>query len=98
MFRRGARDIAPHRFLNGRRILAAGFGKAMMHAADRQSSSWFRGRGGRRYGIEFACIVVLKLVLLTLLWFVCIRPQPHADTSPAAVARHLAATAAKDSR
>lgn len=57
------------------------------------SYSWFRSRGGRRFGIECAAIVVLKLVALTLLWFFCIRPQPRADTAPAAIADHLAAPA-----
>ena len=52
--------------------------------------SWFRTRGGRRFGIEFALIVAIKLVLLTLLWFVCFRPHPRPDTSPAAIERHLA--------
>jgi hypothetical protein len=60
------------------------------HATDR---SWFRSRGGRRFGREFAAIVVLKLLALLLIWFVCIRPQPRADTAPAAVATHLLAPA-----
>ena len=61
-----------------------------MSATDRaRPSSWFRSRGGRRFGLEFAAIVGLKLVALTLLWFVCIRPQPRADTAPAAVERHF---------
>jgi hypothetical protein len=59
----------------------------------RPSSSWFRSRGGRRFGIEFAAIVVLKLAALTLIWFFCIRPQPRADTAPAAIADHLLAPA-----
>ena len=53
--------------------------------------SWFRSRGGRRFGREFAAIVILKLVALLLIWFVCIRPQPRADTAPAAIATHLLA-------
>ena len=55
--------------------------------------SWFRGAGGRRYGREFAAIIVCKLVALTLLWFFCIRPVPRADTAPAAVESHLFAPA-----
>ena len=47
--------------------------------------SWFRSRGGRRFGREFAAIVLLKLLALTLLWFFCIRPLPRADTAPPAV-------------
>lgn len=57
--------------------------------ATARPSSWFRSRGGRRFGLEFAAIVVLKLAALTLLWFVCVRPQPRSDTAPAAVERHL---------
>lgn len=53
--------------------------------------SWFRSRGGRRFGLEFAAIVVLKLLALVLLWYVCIRPLPRADTAPAAVESHLLA-------
>ena len=56
-------------------------------------ASWFRSRGGRRFGIEFGAIIVLKLVALVLIWFFCIRPQPRADTQPAAVADHLLAPA-----
>jgi hypothetical protein len=54
---------------------------------------WFRSRAGRNYGREIALLIVLKLVLLTLLWAVAVRPAPRADTSPDAVARHLGATA-----
>lgn len=51
--------------------------------------SWFRSRGGRRFGFEFATIVVGKLLLLALIWWLCFHPQPRADTAPAAIARHL---------
>lgn len=54
-------------------------------------ASWFRSRGGRRFGIEFAAIVLLKLLALSALWYVCIRPLPRADTAPAAVEDHLLA-------
>lgn len=52
--------------------------------------SWFRTRGGVRFGIEFALIIVVKLVLLVALWYVCFRPYPRPDTSPAAIEKHLA--------
>jgi hypothetical protein len=55
--------------------------------------SWFRSRGGRRFGIEFAAIVGIKIVLLILIWFVCFRPHPRPDTRPAAVESHLLAPA-----
>ena len=58
--------------------------------------SWFRGRGGRRFGREFALIIVGKLVLLGVLWGLAIRPQPRADTSPAAVERHFTPAAATE--
>lgn len=58
--------------------------------------SWFRTRGGRRFGIEFALIIVVKLLLLTLLWWICFRPSPRPDTSPAAIERHLAPDTAHD--
>ncbi|MEO7430852.1 MAG: cytochrome oxidase putative small subunit CydP [Dokdonella sp.] len=53
--------------------------------------SWFRSRGGRRFGIEFGAIIAIKLALLILLWFVCFRPHPRPDTRPAAVEDHLLA-------
>jgi len=62
-------------------------------AAATTGRSWFRSRGGQRFGREFAAIVILKLFALLLIWFVCIRPQPRADTAPAAVADHLLAPA-----
>jgi len=62
----------------------------MQAAHDRDPRSWFRTRGGRRFGIEFASIVVVKLLLLTLLWSIFFRPHPRPDTSPAAIERHLA--------
>jgi hypothetical protein len=54
--------------------------------------SWFRSRGGRRFGIEFAAIIGIKLVLLILIWFVCFRPHPRPDTRPAAIGDHLLAS------
>ncbi|HKE47572.1 MAG TPA: hypothetical protein VKB52_05880 [Rhodanobacteraceae bacterium] len=54
-------------------------------------TSWFRTRGGRRFGLEFALIVTIKLLLLIVLWYVCFRPHPRPDTSPAAIENHLLA-------
>lgn len=56
--------------------------------------SWFRSRGGRRFGLEFGLIVLVKVALLILLWYVLFAPQPRPDTSPAAVERHLFAPSA----
>lgn len=46
------------------------------------ASSWFRSAEGRRYLRHFGGLIVLKIVLLTVLYFVFIAPQPRADTSP----------------
>ena len=61
------------------------------------SRSWFRSRGGHRFGIEFALIVVIKIALLVVIWYVLFAPQPRPDTSPAAVERHLLAPSATES-
>jgi hypothetical protein len=53
-------------------------------------TSWFRTRDGRRFGIEFALIIGVKLVLLVAIWVLCFRPHPRPDTSPAAIEKHLA--------
>ena len=61
--------------------------------ADRDPSarSWFRSRGGRRFGVEIGVILFAKVVLLGALWHLVIKPQPRADTSPAAIERHFGA-------
>jgi hypothetical protein len=64
----------------------------------RASPSWFRSRLGRRFGLEFVAIVAGKLVLLTLIWFVCFRTHPRIDTTPDAIERHLLAPAAEPAR
>ena len=53
------------------------------------SGSWFRRRGGKRFALEFALIILIKLILLCTLWVLVIRPQPRADTSPAAIEQHF---------
>ncbi len=57
--------------------------------------SWFRSRGGRRFGLEFALIIVGKLALLGVLWWLCFAPQPRPDTSPGALESHLLTPAAE---
>ncbi|MFI4970430.1 MAG: cytochrome oxidase putative small subunit CydP [Lysobacterales bacterium] len=64
-----------------------------MDDRSRPGNSWFRTRGGRRFGIEFAAIVVAKLAALVLIWFVCFH-APRPDTRPAAIENHLLGTAA----
>jgi hypothetical protein len=55
----------------------------------RSDGSWFRTRGGRRFGREFAWIIIGKLILLGLLWFFVVSPHPRIDTTPAAVELHF---------
>ncbi|MGH8171572.1 MAG: cytochrome oxidase putative small subunit CydP [Rhodanobacteraceae bacterium] len=57
--------------------------------------SWFRTRGGRRFGLEFGLIVSIKIVLLVVIWAVCFRPHPRPDTGPAAITNHLLAPSAE---
>jgi hypothetical protein len=52
---------------------------------------WSRTSEARRFGREIVVVIALKAALLTLLWWVAIQPAPRADTSPAAVAKHLVA-------
>ena len=67
---------------------------ALTHvSADRPSASpagtWFRTREGRRYAWEIGLIIVVKLALLVVLWFVFIEPWPRPATSPASVVQRL---------
>lgn len=70
----------------------------MAKTTHRSEKSWYRGRGGRRFGIEFASIILIKLVLLGLLWFLVIKPQPSADTSPDAIQQHFTTPQRMESR
>jgi len=47
-----------------------------------------------RLALELSVIVVAKLALLMLIWYVAIRPLPRADVSPAGVGRMLAPASA----
>jgi hypothetical protein len=58
--------------------------------------TWFRTREGRRYGWELALILLVKLALLLVLWFVFIAPSPRTATDPAAVVRQFYQPAAHD--
>lgn len=60
--------------------------------------SWFHTREGRRYGSELAVIIVVKLALLAVLWFVFIKPWPRPATPPAAAVQQLYAPAAPEGR
>ena len=50
----------------------------------------------RRLARELIFIVIAKIVLLTLIWWVAIAPHPRPDTRPAAI-EHLLAPAAPSS-
>ena len=52
-------------------------------------SGWFRGKAGRRYGVELGAIVLAKLVLIALLYLLIVAPAPHAGTSPDSMRAHL---------
>ena len=70
----------------------------MRESQDRSAeTSWFRSRGGRRFGLEFALIVIGKLVLLVVLWWICFHPHPRPDTAPPAIERHLLAPSTETS-
>jgi hypothetical protein len=60
--------------------------------------TWFRTRDGRRYGWEIGIIIVVKLAVLILLWFVFIKPWPRPATPPAVVVQQLYSPAAPASR
>ncbi len=49
------------------------------------SASWFHTPAGRRYYRHFGALLLAKLALLLILYFVFIAPQPRPDTSPTAV-------------
>ena len=57
-------------------------------------TGWFRTREGRRYGWELALVIVMKLVLLGVLWFVIVEASPKSASPPATVVRHLYTSAA----
>jgi len=57
--------------------------------ASAPAAIWSRTAVARRFGREILFLIVLKIVLLILLWWVAIKPAPRAETTPAAVAKHL---------
>ena len=54
----------------------------------------WRDRPLKRLVLELAVIIVAKLALLMLIWYVAIRPLPRADVSPAGIGRVLAPASA----
>jgi hypothetical protein len=51
--------------------------------------TWFRSRDGRRYAWELGAIIVVKLALLVLLWFVFIKPWPRQPAAPQITVQQL---------
>lgn len=56
-----------------------------------------RHRPLRRLARELILIVVAKIVLLTLIWWIAIAPHPRPDTRPAAIEQLLAPAASSSS-
>ena len=57
--------------------------------ASAPAAIWSRTAVARRFGREILFLIAFKIVLLILLWWVAIKPAPRAETTPAAVAKHL---------
>ena len=55
---------------------------------------WSRTVAARRFGRAIVWMIVLKIVLLSLLWGLFIRPQPRIPQTPEVIARHLVPTPA----
>ncbi|MDQ0009728.1 hypothetical protein J2T07_001905 [Luteibacter jiangsuensis] len=54
----------------------------------------WRDKPLRKLVLELSVIVVAKLAVLMLIWYVAIRPLPRADVSPAGIGRVLAPASA----
>jgi len=57
-------------------------------ADDRIERSWFRSPQGVRLAIELGALILAKILLLVLLYFLLFA-QPRVPTSPAAMRDHL---------
>ena len=73
-------------------------GAGIQRPVPASNKTWFRTREGHRYGTELALIIVVKLALLAVLWFVLIEPWPRPATPPAAAVQQLYAPAAPAGR
>ncbi len=60
-----------------------------MNADERRPAPRFLHLLGRRYFLELALIIAAKIVVLCVIYFVLIAPQPRADTSSAAIRAHI---------
>ncbi|WP_449427428.1 cytochrome oxidase putative small subunit CydP [Rhodanobacter umsongensis] len=46
----------------------------------------------RRLSVELFALILVKIALLALIWWLAFAPQPKPDTSPGAIAQRLAPT------
>jgi len=58
-------------------------------ADTRLERSWFRSPQGLRLAVELAAIILAKIIILGVLYFLLFA-QPRVQTSPAAMRDHLA--------
>jgi len=58
-------------------------------ADHRLERSWFRSPQGVRLAVELAAIILAKIIVLVVLYFLLFA-QPRVQTSPAAMRDHLA--------
>jgi len=58
-------------------------------ADDRIERSWFRSPQGLRLAVELAAIIIAKIIVLVVLYFLLFA-EPRVQTSPAAMRDHLA--------
>ena len=61
-------------------------------ADDRIERSWFRSPRGLRLAFELGAIILAKIIVLIVLYFLLFA-QPRVQTSPAAMRDHLAESA-----
>jgi hypothetical protein len=69
-----------------------------MQTADSVSSDTAPRRPLRRLAGELILLVLAKIVLLTLIWWVAMAPYARPDTHPAAIEHLLAPAAASSSQ
>ena len=60
----------------------------------RLERSWFRSPQGVRLAVELAAIILAKIIVLIVLYFLLFA-QPRVQTSPAAMRDHLAESGAR---
>jgi len=63
-------------------------GVGAKRSAPSSAKTWFRTRAGHRYGWELGLVIVGKLALLVVLWFVFIEPWPR-PTTPATFVQQI---------